>query len=42
MTKYYARRDPEDEIAEAFRLFDRDESGRISLRVRGLPWVTCA
>lgn len=32
MTKKYAERDPTDEIIKAFRLFDDDNSNKISLR----------
>ena len=32
MSKKYNERDPTDEILKAFKLFDEDNSGRISLR----------
>lgn len=32
MTRKYCERDPQDEIMRAFKLFDDDGSGKISLR----------
>jgi centrin-3 len=32
VSKKYSDRDPEDEIIKAFKLFDDDNSGKISLR----------
>ena len=34
MTKKYLARDPDEEIWKAFKLFDEEGSGRITVRVR--------
>lgn len=36
VTKKYLARDPDEEIWKAFKLFDEEGSGRISVRVRGM------
>ena len=35
MTRKYCERDPQDEIFRAFKLFDDDNSGKITLRELG-------